>query len=420
MELQRRISIQPIRNGKALYALEWINEKSYFFRAAFNFVPENESPREYWINKNIPYEIISVPLTSGATKILKNQYEFLYTLPLNEDAEKSWQKTKEVLKSQGLENEKTNNETITSQHQGSFTTIFQPDEASSSYVFEGNVPITSVNEALILFEKFPGYHEISPDTVTEFWKHLLFHIKKRDDEEGRFFKAPENEDRTAKELIQEFDLQHPKVLIKLSQIWSKILNDAGLFFDPEPAKHPVQLTDNLEVFIKLSSTGQSIPYQSLSAGIRNYIFKIGHLFSIFFNRKIENSLLFIDEPENGLFPDILYNLIEIYQQAVYQNSAIQNEESAHNSQMFFATHSPIIAAQFEPYERFILDFNGEGLVESRRGTAPIGDDPNDVFWKDFGFDPFQHKAGKKAWNEFLQLKKDIPNTEDKQKKQEMI
>lgn len=45
--------------------------------------------------------------------------------------------------------------------------------------------------------------------------------------------------------------------------------------------------------------------------------------------------------------------------------------------------TPIVAAQFRPEERVILDFDQAYHVRAKRGVSPVGDDPNDVLEKDF-------------------------------------
>jgi hypothetical protein len=70
------------------------------------------------------------------------------------------------------------------------------------------------------------------------------------------------------------------------------------------------------------------------------------------------------------------------------------ERTAPGAQMFFATHSPIVAAQFKPEERFILEFDPDRGVVVRRGVTPEGDDPNDVLLKDFAV---RTLYGEKGW-----------------------
>jgi hypothetical protein len=95
---------------------------------------------------------------------------------------------------------------------------------------------------------------------------------------------------------------------------------------------------------------------------------------------------------------------------------------APEAQFIVATHSPFIAASFEPDERFILYFNEEGKVAVRRGTSPIGDDPNDMLYNDFGID-YINKYGKKVYNEYLEKRRQLlfeKNEKVKQKLQDEI
>ncbi len=271
-----------------------------------------------------------------------------------------------------------------------------------------NLPDSSVNEAIKLFKDFPFKHEVSSNTISQFWTLLIYLIKNRESEMIKLQEKPENQDKTIKQLKDEFDKVHPKILEGLAEIWNKILRKAGLEFDVEKANIPVQLTENLQAYIKLINSDTKIPYNQLSSGIRNFIFKVGHIYSLYFNRKIEKGFLIIDEPENSLYPDFLYDLIEIYQNITQ------------NTQIFMATHSPIIAAQFEPYERFILEFNENGYVQARRGTSPIYDDTNDILYKDFAVRSVMGEKGEMIWQRYLELKNIIPNTEDKTQKKQLI
>jgi predicted ATP-dependent endonuclease of OLD family len=271
-----------------------------------------------------------------------------------------------------------------------------------------DVPQTKLDEALALFKDFPFNHEISTNTVSQFWKLLIFLIKKRQNEWEEFQNQKGNQDKTVRQLKEEFDEKNPKILEKIAVLWNKILEKAGLEFDYENANNPIQLNDNLKAYIVLKATKQPIQYSQLSTGIRNFIFQVGHIYSLYFNRKIERGFLLIDEPENSLFPDFQYDLIGIYQQIIQ------------NTQLFVATHSPIIAAQFEPYERIILDFDENGFVISRKGKMPAGDDPNDILIKDFGIRSILGEKGVKKWERYIELQTLIKVEQDKTAKSELM
>jgi predicted ATPase len=278
-----------------------------------------------------------------------------------------------------------------------------------------DVPSASLDDAIGNGKLgFAGYYILDQSNVADFWKRVIYHTAQRETERNKFENFPENLQKTKRQLIDEFDAGNPKILDKLAGLWNRILEKCGLAFDVDNAKLPIQLTDNLHAYIKLKATGERINYNQLSTGIRNFIFRIGHIYSLYFNREIENGFLFVDEPENSLFPDFLLDLIDIYQE-------ITTDKNGHrNTQMFFATHNPIVAAQFEPHERVVLEWTDEGDVVAHRGVAPLGDDPNDLLVKDFGISSLMPKAGVEKWQEFLGLKRKLRHTTDEVQKEELV
>ena len=212
------------------------------------------------------------------------------------------------------------------------------------------------------------------------------------------------------DLITEFDSFYPKILERLGDLWNRILDKAGLYFDVEGANNPYQLNDNLKAYIKLNSNNQIIQYSNLSTGIRNYIFRLGHIFSLYFNREIDRGFLLVDEPENSLFPDFLFDLMDTYKQVTI------DKRGENNTQQFFATHNPIVAAQFQPYERIILDWNEDGSVSAKKGISPIGDDPNDVLVNDFELTDLMGEEGRKQWHRYVELKSKLESADSKEEK----
>lgn len=277
-----------------------------------------------------------------------------------------------------------------------------------------NVPESNLNNALKLFKSFPFYHEVLDENVGVFWTLLIYLIKKRESEKETFENQSENIDKTKRQLNEEFDSANSKILDKIAILWNKILDRAGLEFDVEGAKVPVQLTDNLHAYIRHKKTKEIIHYSQLSTGIRNFIFRIGHIYSLYFNREIKRGFLLVDEPENSLFPDFLFELMELY------DEIIEDKNGEKNTQMFFATHSPIVAAQFQPYERIVLEWDDEGKVTSHKGISPIGDDPNDVLVNDFQLDHLMGREGQEMWNKYLGLQKALRNETDPSQKQNLL
>lgn len=292
--------------------------------------------------------------------------------------------------------------------------IYSPAETEGIYnIGKEGVPDSNVNEALGLMKNFPFYSEVSPKKVNNLWKLLLYNLRKRAEERDGYENLPENLIKTKDVLIKEFDSKNPKILEYLSKVWNKILNKAGLEFDFEGASNPYQLTDNLRVYIRLVKSKQIIPYNELSTGIKNFIFRIGHIYSLYFNREIDRGFLLVDEPENSLFPDFLFDLVETY------NEVLIDKRGQNNTQMFFASHNPIVAAQFKSFERVILVWNEDGTVKAVQGSAPEGDDPNDLLKKDFGIRELMGQKGIEVWNHYLNLKRKLKKAEATEEKMEL-
>jgi ABC-type lipoprotein export system ATPase subunit len=102
--------------------------------------------------------------------------------------------------------------------------------------------------------------------------------------------------------------------------------------------------------IKIQSTidKKEIPFEALSTGTKQVILTALPLYGL----KPKDSIILFDEPERSLYPDIQTEIVDFY------------TSMAENSQFFFATHSPLVAASFEPWEIIELKFNEEtGNVE---------------------------------------------------------
>lgn len=293
--------------------------------------------------------------------------------------------------------------------------VYSPSESNNnSYLNVRGVPLTTLNHSLEYFNNFPNHHIVSSENVNEFWTVLIYLIKKRDNEREEFENNEQNLNKTKLHLIEEFEKISPKILDKLAELWNRILSSMNLELDVETAKSPIQLNDNLHAYIINKTTKERIRYDQLSTGIRNFIFRVGHIYSLYFNREVENGFLIIDEPENNLFPDFLYDLIEVYQKIMI------DKNGNNNTQFFVSTHSPIIAAQFEAHERIILKWDENAHVYGEKGSAPIGDDPNDVLTKDFELRNLMGKAGIEAWDKFIRLNKELKRETDLDKKEKLI
>lgn len=104
--------------------------------------------------------------------------------------------------------------------------------------------------------------------------------------------------------------------------------------------------DNIDFIRIVDKDDNPIPNGVLSTGTLQFI-----LSSLpFYLLKPNNTIILFDEPERSLYPDIQKLLVEHY------------SKFTSNSQFFYATHSPIIASCFDPWEVFELKFNKKGNV----------------------------------------------------------
>ena len=92
--------------------------------------------------------------------------------------------------------------------------------------------------------------------------------------------------------------------------------------------------------------GVDVPFSGWSTGSLQVIFTATPLLQL----NTKRSIILMDEPETSLFPDIQEKIIPFY------------TELAPQAQFFCATHSPIIASCFEPWEVVELRFDEQGYV----------------------------------------------------------
>lgn len=294
-------------------------------------------------------------------------------------------------------------------HKNKFHKIFSPVDSKINYSYSSWVDSTNRNEASKLLKNKPLNHTLTFEHIDKFWMYVTAQVIQRKDARETYEELPENLKKSKEDLITEFNIIHPDFLEILSKNWDKILNLCGLFFDYKNAKVPSNLEKSLEVFIKLKKNHHEIPYNKLSTGIKHFIFRLGYLLAIYHEDSIKNSIVLFDEPENSLFVDFQRELVDIY----------TNPQNFPNTQFFFATHSPIIASQFDPAERIILDFDDEYFVTHRRGSAPEGDDVNDLLKRDFET-PTMTEKGIEKWEEYVALKLRAKQTTDEAEKQKLI
>lgn len=289
--------------------------------------------------------------------------------------------------------------------------VFSPVESNSNANIKVSWPnLAKRNDASVYYNNFPHYNEISYSFLKSFWALITYQVLQIDKLRNEYESLPENIEKRKIDLIREFNAKNPDFLKLLANKWNKILDSCGLFFDYEKAKIPQTLEDNLEAFIKTKKDERVIQYFELSTGIRNFIFRIGYLYALYFNRNVDSAIVLFDEPEFSLHPELLRSIISYY--------ADKNEFP--NSQFFFATHNATVASQFAPEERVILNLDDDYHVLPQMGSAPEGDDPNDILLQDFGISNTMTSKGIEKWKEYLDLKKQARITTVEEEKEELL
>lgn len=167
----------------------------------------------------------------------------------------------------------------------------------------------------------------------------------------------------------------------------------------------VDLVDTTALIVlKPINDDKAIPSNALSTGTKQLLLNLLPLYKL----DTQGSIVLIDEPERSLYPDIQIELMDHYQRL------------APDAQFIVATHSPFIAAAFEPEERFILYFDEEGKVAVRNGSSPIGDDPNDILKSDFGLTHLMNEKGIDAYRRYIKLKEEMASEKDADKKDKLL
>lgn len=189
-------------------------------------------------------------------------------------------------------------------------------------------------------------------------------------------------DNSTQKKVDDWKIKNKDPLMFFSKKFNLVLNKINLEVDFVNKGNIVPLKNRI--------SGENIPIEMVSTGTKQLLLTAVALDKI----STKESVILIDEPERSLYPDMQMDIMEHYQNL------------APESQFIVATHSPFIAASFEPEERFVLYFDEKGKVAVRSGSSPIGDDPNDMLYNDFGID-YINKFGKKVYNEYLEKRRQL-------------
>jgi ABC-type lipoprotein export system ATPase subunit len=184
--------------------------------------------------------------------------------------------------------------------------------------------------------------------LTPIWSKVYKEVIDFQNEEANFrinlTKKAEVEPINIKEEISKWKKGTSNPLIKLANdCLNPIIKNFGLEIETDLPR-----IQNIDVIrAKSLLNNKNVPFESLSTGTKQIILTAIPLYEL----NTENSLVLVDEPEISLYPDIQQMIINYY------------TNLAPKAQFFFATHSPIIASSFEPWEIVELKFDyKKGIV----------------------------------------------------------
>ncbi|NHN26023.1 AAA family ATPase [Flavobacterium jejuense] len=303
---------------------------------------------------------------------------------------------------------------------GNFDSFLKDEEKKflfylkSNLISDRNIEIFTKNP-VDLFEKYPGIENLrglkhiysksnsiifDENVSADLWllilNEILIYRKKFTQKMAELLHEGllSNPDKLSIE-FKKWQKENPNKIEKFAKKFNPILERLNLEVDLVNTEYVIPIANKRNEEI--------IPIQNTSTGTKGLLLSFLPLFKL----DSKDSIILIDEPERSLYPDMQMDLMDYYQNL------------APEAQFIVATHSPFVAASFEPDERFILYFDNEGKVAVRRGSSPIGDDPNDMLKNDFDIN-YYNKFGEEAYKKYLKLKEDLANEKDPTKKKELL
>ncbi len=272
----------------------------------------------------------------------------------------------------------------------------------SNYVSNENIKYFDTNPLEIVYEKrdsnykyldeFIFKENISDEYLINLLESFLEYRQKYDTKVRELLLGGQIFDvKKFNKIFTNWQTENPNPLEEFSEKFKPILNKFNLEIDKLSVEYPIPFKNKI--------TDEIIPINGLSTGTKALLLYLLPLFQI----NTSKSIILIDEPERSLYPDVQMELMDFYRNV------------SPDAQFIIATHSPFIAASFEPEERFILYFD-DNQIKVRRGSSPIGDDPNDILKSDFQLEYLMNKEGRNAYERYKKLKNQLSEEKDAQKK----
>ena len=182
------------------------------------------------------------------------------------------------------------------------------------------------------------------------WSQLETEIRDYTNEKSKFIfaiaravqKKDLKEQTRQSALLEKWEMKNPNPLSELANNYlDPILESFHL-----KTKTELENLNETEFIQLINKRGNTVPPSFWSTGTKNIIYKTLPLYTLW----PKDSIILIDEPESSLYPDIQTQIVNLYTRL------------GENCQFIFATHSPLIASNFEPWEIIELKFDSEGFI----------------------------------------------------------
>jgi predicted ATP-dependent endonuclease of OLD family len=224
-------------------------------------------------------------------------------------------------------------------------TIFLPNLRAGLTLTKETASITGVNSINLQFFDFEqnNIESVWNLILDDIQKYKINHLRKNNELSNQLAHGTPDIEKILL-AFQQWKAAHPNPIKAFADKLNPMLNRFNLEIKPE---FDFKTADDLRfIQIHQKHTMTEIPNTGWSTGTKQLIMTATPLLKL----NTDKAVILIDEPERSFYPDIQRDLIGFYRQL------------APNAQLFVATHSPIIAAAFDPWEIIELKFDEQGFI----------------------------------------------------------
>ncbi len=220
--------------------------------------------------------------------------------------------------------------------------VFYPADIDFKGFDATSKALANIEQPQVVDISILNFNSLWKDVEKDLIKYREDEIKERLTMSEKIQSSLSNKDAIFKavEVFEKWQKSTVNPITELAVLLDKILNKFNL---QVRTKLDFQKTQDISTIKVETLQGDEVSNAFLSTGTKQVILTALPLYSY----KPENAIIFFDEPERSLYPDIQKEIVELYTSLTT------------DCQFFYATHSPIIASSFEPWEIVELKFNPE-------------------------------------------------------------